>query len=613
MGRLPEHVVLSGRRFAPLALALALAGCAAPERAPAPSGPRIAILCYHDLSDDRGAKPLTVSAEFLRRQIRDCKAAGWTFLPLSEVLAARETPEKLPAKTLVLTFDDGYRSFAEQALPILREEGVRATLGIVTSFTGAPPPGMPPLMTWDEVRAAASSGWVEIASHSHDLHRYETSNPHKDTAPSAGTRRYLLELARYENRDEYRARIEADLRRSQEILRERLGAPAAVLVWPYGEHNAMARTIAAAAGFGASLGLGGRTVMPEDLRAGILPRIMVTRGMTFANDDWARPSRRPMRAARVDLDDLYHPDPAYLADRLDRVVEKVKSMGATHVFLQAVTDSVAPSVPGWTWFANHQARVRADVWSQVAHRLKHAGVQVWVRAPVLNLPWIGEAKPEWRLASAGGSAARGRRLAPNLPEVHRAAMDFYTDLAVYLPLDGVLFDADAAVFQDERLSGTLAAEPAAKAEALDALLREVRESVRTWRPDCRFARTLYAPVAEHVGVHPEYAQDLARSLADEDLVVVMARSDRAGKGKKADAWMRSLANRAARRAAAIPDAAPLLFEIDARDAAGGWVSAGELEARIEAARKGGIESIGIRSITPFAGETPRPRVAATAR
>ncbi len=604
MGGLLHRLVLSLRPLLALGLLLALGGCAAPAP-PGARGPVVAILCYHDLSDDPKAKTQTVSPEFLRRQIKACKAAGWTFVPLSRLIAAREHPETLPAKALVLTFDDGYRSFVELALPILRAEGVPATLSIVTSFVDRPPTDLSPLMSWDEIRTAVAGG-VEIASHSHDLHRYETSNPYRDTAPSVATRRYLLAEARYENRDEYRARIEADLRASQSVLTERLGAAAPVLVWPYGAHNTMARTIAAAAGFGVSLGLDWRPVEAADLAAGCFPRIMVTRHFRFENDDWLHPPRRAMRVARVDLDEVYHPDPKFLADRVDRVVEKARAMGATHVFLQACTDSLAPRVPGWAWFTNHQARVRADVWSMVAQRMKHAGMKVWVRAPVLALPWVAEQKPEWRLARDGGAGAAPRRsrLSPNLPEAHRAAIDFYTDLAVYLGVDGVLFDADAAVFRDERLSGSLSADPAAKAEALEALLRDARDAVRTWRPECRFGRSIYAPVVEHEGVEPAFAQDLARSLLEEDLVVVMAHAESAGQ-RNAPAWIRALAKKAAHRAAERANAAPVLFELEARDREGGWVPAAKLEEEMKAARGAGIEHFGIYPIAPFGGEAPK--------
>src|SRR5882672_2949452 len=139
-------------------------------------------------------------------------------------------------------------------------------------------------MTWSELRDVARDTLVDVESHTHALHRYETMNPYRDTAPSVATRRYLLAEARYENREEYRARLRADLDTTRRVLRERLGIEPMLLVWPYGMHNEMARGLAEQAGFRATLALGGREVTRDDLRSGCLPRIMVTRRLRFDGD-----------------------------------------------------------------------------------------------------------------------------------------------------------------------------------------------------------------------------------------------------------------------------------------------------------------------------------------
>ena len=202
-------------------------------------------------------------------------------------------------------------------------------------------------MTWDQIRQADRSGWVEIASHTHDLHRYETHNLWRDTAPSVTVRRYLLKESRYENRDEYRSRVRADLLESQRMLVQQLGHDVSVLVWPYGEYNQAALSLAAQAGFSATLALGWREVRYQDLAARCLPRILVTRELSFRGDGvgWLREPRGSVRAAQVDLDSVYDPDVSVFRRNVDRMVAKIRSIGATHVFLQACPDSAgSPSV-----------------------------------------------------------------------------------------------------------------------------------------------------------------------------------------------------------------------------------------------------------------------------
>ncbi len=576
----------------------------------------IAILCYHDVSDEPGTGPSTISPSSFRDQIRRARESGWVFLSLSELLALKGRPGDIPPRAMVVTFDDGYRSFSEKVLPILREEGVKATLAIVDSFIDAPPPDLPPLMSWDEIRAADRSGFVEIASHSHALHRYETSNPYRDTGPSVTTRRYLLREERYEDRDEYRGRIREDLTRARRRLRKELGHDVPVLAWPYGEHNAAALRIAAEAGFRTTLGLDGTDARPDDLRAGYLPRVMVYRGMGIGSRDlsWIGAPPAPVRAAQVDLDAVYDPDPAAFRRAVDRMVEKVGAIGATHVFLQACPDPDGDGFFREAWFRNHQVAVKADVWSMVAAKLSHAGVEVWIRAPSMNLSWEWERHAELRISAGGKRGEKGVspwyfRLSPDLRESRRAAIDFFTDIAVYLPVRGVLFDDDAYMLADERLRGSGESSPAAKSEAIRGLIEEIKAAVLAWRPDCRFGRNIYAPAAERDGVHPGFSQDLARFLPDYDLTVVMAYARMEGHRADAGDWAASLARRAAR--AWIPSPGersaftPVMLKFQAYDWKDReWVPGAELLEMVRESRKAMAVNLGVYPVIPGAGHIP---------
>jgi len=638
---------MRGRSFGRLAGAVALAAILAtgspsspsspgstPAAAPRPAGagraaPLIAILCYHDLSRDPRAPLQSVSPEFLRAQIRACKAEGWTFLSLAELLARRNQPERLPPRVLVLTFDDGYRSFALEALPVLRAEHVKATLAIITSFVDQPPADLPPLLSWPEIRGLAAGGEAEIASHSHALHRYEISNPYHDTAPSVATRRFLPAENRYENREEYRSRIGDDLIESQRVLMQHLGRPADVLVWPYGCHNEMARGLAARAGFSATLAFRWRPVSAEDLRSGCLPRIMVTSNMRFDGRDlsWLHPPDAAIRAAQVDLDALWDPDEARFRARLDQTILRVRSLGATHVFLQVCSDPRREGRLLEAYAMNHQLPVRADVWSMAAAKFAAARLSVWVRAPVMNLTWAWDRHPEWRLRPAArGPAPRwGTRLSPDLPEVRRASADFLTDLAVYLPIDGVLFDDDAMMLPGERLAGSEADDPAAKAAAIRGLLESCKAAVRAWRPDCRFARTLDAPVVEVAGVHPGLAQDYDEGLRDDDLTVVTVYPWMQNEGRDPARWVGKIARRAVERwtlsrpASTAPVAgaaeaspgiassahAPVLLMLQAYDwKARRWIPASTQQAMAREAFRAGIAHLGTCPVFAAGGALP---------
>lgn len=599
-GRIPTLRSLSRERAAP----------------PRSGSPLVAILCYHDLSDDPTRKNYTIPPEQFRRQLRQFREAGWTFLSLAELLSRKDRLDELPPKTLVVTFDDAYRSFFEKALPILKEEGVKATLSVISSFIDAPPAGLPPLMTWEQIREAGESGFVEIASHSHGLHRYEVGNPYDDTSPAVTTRRYLPRDRRYEDRDEYRWRIRADLRKAKSVLASMLGREVGVLAWPYGEYNAVAREVARQEGFTVTLGLEGTDVRPEDFARGHLPRVMVTGEMNpgATNLAWLYPPRRPIRAAQADLDAVYDPDPAILRGRVDRLVDKIRTAGANTVILHALADPAGDGFYREAYFMNHQLPVRADIWSMVAHKFRLAGIHVWLRAPVMNLSWEWERHPDWRIPfrRKRGAAVPEPwyfRVSPGLPKARQAALDFFSDIAVYLPVEGILFDDDAYMGERERIRRDRPSTPGEKSEAIRDLIEAVKAAVLAWRPNCAFGRNLYAPVAMRDGVHPEFSQDLSQFLSDYDLTVVMAYARMEGHEKDAAAWIRKLAVRVERKAGAYAPRdgglPPVMLKYQAYDwKKKEWVPPSETAAGIRAAAEANVPHVGVYPVLPDEGELP---------
>ena len=59
-------------------------------------------------------------------------------LSLLELLAIRRGEAALPLSAVMVTFDDGYRSVAEHAWPIMRRHGVPLTLFVPTAYPGDP-------------------------------------------------------------------------------------------------------------------------------------------------------------------------------------------------------------------------------------------------------------------------------------------------------------------------------------------------------------------------------------------------------------------------------------------------------------------------------------------
>jgi peptidoglycan/xylan/chitin deacetylase (PgdA/CDA1 family) len=126
--------------------------------------PRKVILLYHAVGEQ---SPAVTRASFCAQV--QWLAANATVLPLPALLDA-------PARGLqvALSFDDGYASLHDEVAPLLREQGMSATVYVNTAHIGEqfrelsdPASGHYPaqeFLLWSEVRVLAAAGW-EIGSH----------------------------------------------------------------------------------------------------------------------------------------------------------------------------------------------------------------------------------------------------------------------------------------------------------------------------------------------------------------------------------------------------------------------------------------------------------------
>jgi len=124
---------------------------------------KAAILMYHHigpLPEDADAirQGLTVSLENFEAQMKFLKQNGYHVMTMKEmyILVAQE---KLPPKTVVLTFDDGYKDNYLYAEPVLEENGFKATFNIITGKIG-----QDEYMTEPELVSLSNKG-NELASH----------------------------------------------------------------------------------------------------------------------------------------------------------------------------------------------------------------------------------------------------------------------------------------------------------------------------------------------------------------------------------------------------------------------------------------------------------------
>lgn len=126
---------------------------------------RVPVLMFHHIRPMKASftakdRQYTVTPEHFVAQMEGLVRAGYTTITPRELQAAMEGKMVLPEKSVLLTFDDGYREHYRLVLPILLRLHLKATYFIITSvFTS------PAHMTKAMVKEADESGLVTIASH----------------------------------------------------------------------------------------------------------------------------------------------------------------------------------------------------------------------------------------------------------------------------------------------------------------------------------------------------------------------------------------------------------------------------------------------------------------
>lgn len=166
---------------------------------------RVRVIAYHRI-DEIGAEPdldpglVSASPENFRMQM-EAIARRYTAISLDQLVAAHRGHSKLPPRAILLTFDDGYRDFADNAWPILKRLGLPAVLFVPTRFPDVAGPGF----WWDRLHAALTRtreasleapglGRLEIESDASRRAAHKILRTHAKTLPHDQAMAWLDEL-----------------------------------------------------------------------------------------------------------------------------------------------------------------------------------------------------------------------------------------------------------------------------------------------------------------------------------------------------------------------------------------------------------------------------------
>jgi glycosyltransferase involved in cell wall biosynthesis len=187
------------------------------------------ILMYHAFGTvDEAASRFVLSIERFARQMTWLKWMGYHVIKLEEFLRCRHEYQLPPARSVVITIDDGYEDNRTLAYPILRRYGFPATIFVVSGSVGG-------TNQWDSgsvLTGRSLLSWSQIQEMSKGGMQF---GAHTRTHPA------LTSLSPGEVRQE----IEG----SRKDLEDRLQVPIELFAYPYGEYDSTTQAVAQQVGF----------------------------------------------------------------------------------------------------------------------------------------------------------------------------------------------------------------------------------------------------------------------------------------------------------------------------------------------------------------------------
>lgn len=218
---------------------------------------RVAVLGYHKIGDPPPEwwSWYYVPERVFAHHLRMLSDSGWELLTGARLISGLDNPTTLPSRSALLTFDDGYATFADDALRILQEFGAPSVLFVPTDHVGASSDkwdlNVEPreaLCTWEDLKSLQQAD-VSIESHGAAHRAYSSMTPHEQGD---------------------------DATRSKRVIEQRLGTPARLLSYPYGDDGSLSAdgpSSVQRAGYEAAFLYGGSVFRPRGADRYRLPRI----------------------------------------------------------------------------------------------------------------------------------------------------------------------------------------------------------------------------------------------------------------------------------------------------------------------------------------------------
>ncbi len=186
----------------------------------------VPVLVYHVLNPTIPSS-MTITPDRFESQMKWLKDNGYTVIPLKQLVSYLQGKNvTLPAKPIVITADDGWKSDYTYMYPIARKYNIPITLFI---YPGTISQGKNAL-TWDQLRELMKTGLFDVQDHTYTHPNFKQAKKHM-------------------SQEAYEKFVHRELFDSKKVLEDKLGVKIDYLAWPFGIYDNYLEQQAANAGY----------------------------------------------------------------------------------------------------------------------------------------------------------------------------------------------------------------------------------------------------------------------------------------------------------------------------------------------------------------------------
>lgn len=202
---------------------------------------KIPIIMYHQISENKSIwGEYVIPLSVLEEDFKYMKNHNITPISFEQLMLYAEKGEKLPQNPIILTFDDGERSFITKVLPLLEEYSYPANMNIVGSLVelytkNGDTDDRYAYLNEKDIKDLAKNDLVSLGCHSYNLH-------------SLSGRRGMGKIYG-ENEEAYKKLIYEDIGKFNTYFERITGAKTEIIAYPYGIKNETLKAIAREKGF----------------------------------------------------------------------------------------------------------------------------------------------------------------------------------------------------------------------------------------------------------------------------------------------------------------------------------------------------------------------------